>query len=157
MFERFANSPWAVVVKSALEEARRRGDRRVGTEHLLLGVLHDPGSARALGVELEAARAALDDLDRAALAAIGIDTAGLAPLTLGPSRKRPPMTSAALTALKQAVMAAKTRSRSIDPKHLLLALLACDPPDPAAQLLAELGIDRATARNRIAQSDAPTV
>ncbi|MFD0885532.1 Clp protease N-terminal domain-containing protein, partial [Streptosporangium algeriense] len=49
-------SPFAVVIKAAAEEARQRGDRRIGTEHLLLGLVHDPSSlsARALGVDREA-------------------------------------------------------------------------------------------------------
>src|SRR5262245_29909452 len=70
VFEHIAKSPIAAVVRSALEEARRRGDRRLSTEHLLLALLYDPAAApaRALGVDLETARAALDALDRAALA-----------------------------------------------------------------------------------------
>ncbi|MFC6085123.1 Clp protease N-terminal domain-containing protein, partial [Sphaerisporangium aureirubrum] len=68
-------SPFVTVVKAALDEARRRGSRRMGTEHLLLGLLRLPASpaARALGVDLAEARSTLDALDRAALRAIGID------------------------------------------------------------------------------------
>ncbi|MEV5500564.1 Clp protease N-terminal domain-containing protein [Nonomuraea fuscirosea] len=50
-------------------EARRRGDRRVGTEHLLRGVLHEAEAAQALGADVESARSALAVLDDAALAA----------------------------------------------------------------------------------------
>ncbi|MDT3441613.1 MULTISPECIES: Clp protease N-terminal domain-containing protein [unclassified Pseudofrankia] len=69
------------VVGAALAEARLRGDRRIGTEHLLLGVLHHPDTeaARALGVDLPAARSALAALDQAALAALGIAVGALAP------------------------------------------------------------------------------
>ncbi|OHV36944.1 MULTISPECIES: Clp protease N-terminal domain-containing protein [Pseudofrankia] len=65
------------VVGAALAEARLRGDRRIGTEHLLLGVLRHPGTdaARALGVGLAEARGALAMLDGDALAALGIAVA----------------------------------------------------------------------------------
>jgi ATP-dependent Clp protease ATP-binding subunit ClpA len=55
------------VYRDATAEARRRGDRRVGTEHLALALLADPESvtARALGVSLTAARDALRALDLA--------------------------------------------------------------------------------------------
>jgi hypothetical protein len=64
-----------LVLTSATEEARRRGDRRLGTDHLPLGLLHDEDSraAKSLGVFLTDARAALDALDRAAPAAVGIE------------------------------------------------------------------------------------
>jgi|HubBroStandDraft_6_1064221.scaffolds.fasta_scaffold26237_5 hypothetical protein len=34
--------PWSTYI-AAREEARRRGDRRVGTEHLLVALLENPG------------------------------------------------------------------------------------------------------------------
>jgi ATP-dependent Clp protease ATP-binding subunit ClpA len=153
-------SPIAAVVRSALEEARRRGDRRLGTEHLLLGLLHDPTSApaRALGVDLETARTALDALDRAALASIGIDVGDLYPTGPVPSRKHPPLGLSALTssgraALDSAVKATRLKTRHLAPNYLLLALLASQAPDPAAQLIAQLGIDRPAVRQRINQSE----
>lgn len=157
MFERLARDPRAVALRSALEEVRRRGDRRISTEHLLLGLLHDPNSvpARALGVDLEAARAALDALDQAALAAVGIDVGGLRPSSLVPSRKRAPLTSAARSVLQRGIReatSAKTR-RHVTADHMLMALLACEQPDPAAELMAKLGIDRSAVRNRIGKSD----
>ncbi|UGQ11413.1 Clp protease N-terminal domain-containing protein [Yinghuangia sp. ASG 101] len=39
--------------------------------------------------------------------------------------------------------------RRITPEHLLLALLDCEQPDPAAELMAEPGIDRAAVRESI--------
>jgi len=157
VFERLAKDPRAVVLRSALQEVRRRGDRRIGTEHLFLGLLHDPKSVpvRALGVDLEAARAALDALDRAALASVGIDVGGLRPSSLVPSRKRAPLTSAARSVLQRSIgeaTSAKTR-RHVTAEHMLLALLACEQPDPAAELMAKLGVDRSAVRNRIGKSD----
>jgi ATP-dependent Clp protease ATP-binding subunit ClpA len=153
---RFGADGGAAVVRHALEEARQRGERRLGTDHLLLGLLHDPSSsaARALGVDLEAARAAWDALDLAALAAIGLDVGGLRLGSLPPSRKRPPLTSAARAVLLRAVQeAARTKRRRPAAAHVLLALLACEPPDPAAALLAQLGVDRALVRERLSGTD----
>ncbi|WP_322899855.1 Clp protease N-terminal domain-containing protein, partial [Actinacidiphila rubida] len=56
------------VIEYAREEAVLRGDRRIGTDHLLLALLHDGDAppARALRVSLADGRAALEELDRAA-------------------------------------------------------------------------------------------
>lgn len=89
MFEQFAADAREAVT-SALSEATLRGDRRIGTEHLLLGVLHEPSSVQALGTDLETARAALDALDRSALAAVGIDIQGIERPPIPASRKRTP-------------------------------------------------------------------
>jgi hypothetical protein len=66
----------------ARDEAIRRGDRTIGTEHLLLAMLIDPASpaAQALRCDLDTARGALDTLDDQALAAIGIQPG----ITAGP-------------------------------------------------------------------------
>jgi ATP-dependent Clp protease ATP-binding subunit ClpA len=151
VIQRFATDAREVVT-SALEETRRRGDRRIGTEHLLLALLHDPRSAaaQALGIDLETARATLDALDQAALASLGIDVQGIERPGIPGSRKRTPLTSGARSALGRAVkQTAHSRSRRIKPQHMLLALLDCESPDPAAELMAQLGIDRASVRDRI--------
>ncbi|MGW4346739.1 Clp protease N-terminal domain-containing protein [Streptomyces sp. NPDC004690] len=149
MFEQFAAGARAAVT-SAVDEASLRGDRRIGTEHLLLGVLHEPGAARALGADLDSARAALDDLDRCALAVVGIDVQGIERAPIPGSRKRAPFTSGARAVLPRALV--KTRragSRRIAPEHLLLALLDCERPDPAAEVLEHLGTDREAVRERL--------
>ena len=66
--------PWTTSIY-AREEAHVRGDRRVGTEHLVLGLLHEPLIGSLLGADLPRARAALDALDRDALGAIGVHRA----------------------------------------------------------------------------------
>jgi len=68
-----------LVLTSATQEARRLGDRRLGTDHLLLGLLHDEDfpAAKALGVSLADARTASEALDRAALVAVGIEIQAL--------------------------------------------------------------------------------
>ena len=39
---------WAIYLRAS-EEARRRGDRRTGTDHLLLDLLEDPSTEAVLG------------------------------------------------------------------------------------------------------------
>jgi ATP-dependent Clp protease ATP-binding subunit ClpA len=152
MLERFDDDARRRVMFSATEEARRRGDGRIGTEHLLLALLDDPGSipARAVAADVESARAALDTLDRAALAAVGIEVAHVssaAPVLTG---RRPPLTSGARAVLKRAVFEARAaKARRIQARHLLLGVLGRERPDPAAELFAALGIDRAEVRERL--------
>ena len=43
---------WAIYMRAS-EEARRRGDRRTGTDHILLGLLEDPSIEVVLGVSLQ--------------------------------------------------------------------------------------------------------
>ena len=142
-----------LVLTSATGEARRRGDRRLGTDHLLLGLLHDEDSpaAKALGVSLAGARAASDALDRAALAAVGVQVRTLGegpPASFG--RRRPPLTSGARAVFKRAIDEARpSRSGRIDTTCFLLALLSRQRPDPAAELLDALGVDPAAARKRL--------
>ena len=62
---------WALYMQAS-EEARRRGDRRTGTDHLLLGLLEDPSIEVVLGVSLQQARQALESLDQEALGALGM-------------------------------------------------------------------------------------
>ena len=45
---------WAIYLQAS-EEARRRGDRRTGTDHLLLALFEDPSIEAALGVSLQQA------------------------------------------------------------------------------------------------------
>jgi ATP-dependent Clp protease ATP-binding subunit ClpA len=156
VFDRLlTRSPFAEVVTAALDEARRRGDRRMGTEHLLLGLLRDPGSepARALGVDLPAARHALDELELAALRTVGIDPGRVRGLAELP-RRHPPLTVAALTTgartvVRLAVDGTTARTRGSAPRHLLLALLDRGRPDPVAELVDHLGVDRDAVRARL--------
>jgi len=141
------------MVLAGAAEALRRGDARIGTDHLLLGLLTRPGSLteRVLGVDLAAAQSALQALDREALAAVGIDIGDLGPAEPIRSRRRPPLTSGARVALKRSVDTARADgARRIVERHLLPGLLACRRPDPSAELLAELGVDPMAARERLA-------
>ncbi len=147
------------VLTSAAQEARRCGDRRIGTDHLLLGLLDEPNSlaTRILGVDLESARGTSAGLDRAALAAIGLEVGDVGHLRPPPRpvrpRRLPPLTSGARAVLKRSIIEARAAgARSIESRSLLLGILACKCPDPAAELLAALGIDPAEARDRLGRS-----
>jgi ATP-dependent Clp protease ATP-binding subunit ClpA len=155
MFERLRQkSPAVEVIRSAVQEARLRGDRRIGTEHLLLGLLHDREAdpARTLGVDLHTARAELARLDREALAAIGLAVPLPRTTSAGPAGKPPSLgalTSNARSALDTLLASARSRNSHLAPNHLLVALLALRPPDPAAELISMLGIDRSDAHGRL--------
>jgi hypothetical protein len=152
-------NPWATYI-AAREEARCRGDRRVGTEHVLVALLLEPGVASVLGTTVEAARAGLATLDRQALAAVGVGTQIEEPVPAprtGPSRRptvkavlqrRLPLTPVAKNVLEASWKATRGR-RQLGEKYLLACLLELERPDPAAELLAHLGIDPATARKRL--------
>ena len=145
-----------MLLTSATEEASRRGDRRLGTDHLLLGLLHDADSpaARALGVSLAAARAALDALDVAALAAVGVGVAVPGEPSPAAPRHVRPLTSGARAVIKRAIDEARpARTGRIGTDHFLLALLSRELPDPAAELLHALGADPAAVRERLARPD----
>jgi ATP-dependent Clp protease ATP-binding subunit ClpA len=143
-----STKPWTGlrrVYLDATAEAQRRGDRRVGTEHLILALLADPDSvtARALGVDLDSARAALNVLDRQALAYLGIHATFQSSTIPGRPRERlrlTPAASATFTGLRGGA------------GHILLALVSRERPDPAAELLDALGVDRAAIRDRLKES-----
>jgi len=159
-------NPWSTYI-DAREEARRRGDRKVGTEHLVLGLLSEPGLAQALGCDLQTAREALDAIDRDALAALGIGaTFNAPPIPIDEQAKRPakptlkavlhdrlPMTPAAKRALEETYKE-KRHGHYVRPQQALLTVLALEPPDPAAELMAALGVDRAAVRQRLGEGRA---
>lgn len=149
MFERFASST-RTAVRYGVEEAQRRGDRRVGTDHLLMGVLRDADSAAVVGVGIDEARATADALDRKALVAIGIDIGDFQPMVAPRTGIRTQFTSGARSALQRTLVhTTAERARRITPQHLLLALTEREQPDAAAALLCELNVDTAELRRRL--------
>ncbi len=64
-----AYHPWSTYI-DAREEARRRGERKVGTEHLILGLLRDPVLVLLTVLELERPDPAAE-----LIAALGVDRA----------------------------------------------------------------------------------
>jgi ATP-dependent Clp protease ATP-binding subunit ClpA len=153
MFLRLSEDARESVLTRAAEEMHCTGASSIGSDHMLLGVLHDPasGAADALGIDLEMARAARAALDRAALAAVGIKANDLESAAETSSFHRlPPLTSGARAVFRRAIeLARPTKTGQIRTRHFLEALLLCEWPDPAAQLLRALNIDPAAARARL--------
>jgi ATP-dependent Clp protease ATP-binding subunit ClpA len=141
---------WAVYLRAS-EEARRRGDRRTGTEHVLLALLEEPSIEAVLGVSLQQARQALDSLDRDALGTLGIgpgtDAPALSPRAVPKKptimdlmqKDRLRMTPAAKRALEEAVKPNR-RKTQVTPQQVLARILTLRSPDPAAALLGALGV-----------------
>lgn len=151
--------PWAIYLQAS-EEARRRGDRRTGTEHLLLALLEDPSIEVLLNVSVAQARAALDALDREALRALGLGPGADAPplpmrvvpkkprLRYVAQKDRPRLTPAAKKVLESAVKPNR-RKFQVTAYQVLAQLFALQPPDPAAMLLGALGVNASEVRQRM--------
>ena len=150
---------WALYLRAG-EEARRRGDRRTGTDHLLLALLEDPSIEVVLGVSLQQARQALDSLDHEALDALGLGfDADAPPLAMRAVPTKPRfrdvaqkdrlrMTPAAKKVLETASKSNRRRLQ-ITAQQVLAQILALQPPDPAAVLLGALGVDTSEVRRRL--------
>jgi ATP-dependent Clp protease ATP-binding subunit ClpA len=153
VFERFAREA-RNAVHGAQREAGSRGDRRIGTDHLLLALLQDPAIAERVGVGAKAAMDAADRLDLEALRAIGLKV-GPAELSVHPvpGRRVAHLTSGAKTVVQRALVhATAEKARAITSRHILLALLERRETDPAATLLAALDVDQPAVRQRLADA-----
>jgi hypothetical protein len=130
VFERFTDRGRRVLVL-AQEEARLLDHPFIGTEHLLLGLLHEGDglaakSLTSLGVSLDAARRAVGERTR--------------PLPSG-ARGSPPLTPEAKQLLELSLREAlQLGHNGIDTEHLLLGL-ARQGESGAFQVLASLGVD----------------
>lgn len=143
---------WAIYLQAS-EEARRRGDRRTGTDHILLALFEDPSIEAVLGVSLQQARQALDALDREALGTLGLEAGADAPaLPMRAVPKKPTfrdvakkdrfrMTPAAKKVLEEAYKPKGHRKLQVTGPEVLAQILALQPPDPAAVLLDALGVN----------------
>jgi Clp amino terminal domain, pathogenicity island component len=147
---------WAIYLQAS-EEARRRGDRRTGTDHLLLALLEDPSIEVALGVTLQQARQAHESLDQEALGALGMVSGTDAPaLPMRAVPKKPRlrdvatkdhfrMTPAAKKMLEDAVRPNR-RKLQVTAQQVLAQILTLQPPDPAAVLLGALSVNTSEVR-----------
>ena len=148
--------PWTIYMR-ACEEARRRGDRRTGTDHVLLALLEDPSIEVGLGASLQQARQALESLDQEALGTLGLGSGTEAPpLPMHSVPKKPTfrdvarkdrfrMTPAAKKVLEGAVKPNR-RKTQVTAQQVLTQILALQPPDPAAVLLGALGVNTSEIR-----------
>jgi len=150
---------WAIYLRAS-EEARRRGDRRTGTDHVLLALFEDPSIEAVLGVNLQQARQALESLDREALGALGLGSGTDAPpLPMRAVPKKPRirdvmkkdrlrMTPAAKRVLEEASKPNRRRLQ-VMAQQVLAQILTLRPPDPAAALLGALGVNTPEVRRRL--------
>jgi ClpA/ClpB-like protein len=151
---------WAVYLRAS-EEARRRGDRRTGTDHIMLALLEDPAIEIVLGVGLQQARQALESLDQEALGALGMGFGGTdaPPLPMRAVSKKPRirdvmkkdrlrMTPAAKKVLEDSVRPNR-RKTQVMAQQVLARILTLQQPDPAAVLLGALGVNTSEVRRRL--------
>lgn len=153
MFERFTKDA-RLVVTHAVEEAETRGDFRVGTEHLLMGVARSP-SLSGLLPDVASIRAQLDGKDRDALASVGLDPAliGMAGAARRGQGRHIPFTGGAKDVLKGALRAALDLGhRHIGVEHIAIALTAPEGPDRAVGALRGLDVDPTALRAALLQA-----
>jgi ATP-dependent Clp protease ATP-binding subunit ClpA len=140
MFERFTDRARRVVVL-AQEEARLLNHNYVGTEHLLLGLIHESEGVAAtalesLGISLEAVRAQVEEI-------------------IGQGRIAPtghiPFTPRAKKVLELSLREAKQLGHNyIGTEHILLGLIR-EGEGVAAQVLVRLGGDLSRVRQQVIQ------
>ncbi|GAA3450538.1 NACHT domain-containing protein [Dactylosporangium matsuzakiense] len=126
------------IVALAEDEALAFAHPRVGSEHLLLGILHEDGASAdalvALGASLPAVRQALEDLK-------------------GYGRQAPPGPPPLTPRAKKVLRAAEPEAVLLDdadigPDHILLALLR-EGDGIAVQVLRTLGLDATRVRDEV--------
>jgi ATP-dependent Clp protease ATP-binding subunit ClpA len=138
MFERFTDRARRVVVL-AQEEARLLNHNYVGTEHLLLGLIHEGQGVAAkalelLGIRLEVVRARVEEIvGRGQMAPTG----------------HIPFTPRAKKVLELSLREAKQLGHNyIGTEHILLGLLR-EGEGVAAHVLVKLGADLSRARGQV--------
>jgi ATP-dependent Clp protease ATP-binding subunit ClpC len=141
MFEKFTDRARRVVVW-AQEEARALEHDHIGTEHLLLGLVHEGQGVAAkalesLGISLEAVRERVED--------------AVPPGQYSRPSGHIPFTPRAKKALEQSLSEAKVLGhRYVGTEHILLGLLR-EGEGVAAQVLLALGADLDGVRERVIQ------
>src|ERR671922_1234873 len=140
MFERFTDRARRVVVL-AQEEARLLNHNYIGTEHLLLGLIHEGEGLAAkalesLGVTLEGVRSQVEDM-------IGVGTAT--------PQGHIPFTPRAKKVLELSLREALQLGHNyIGTEHILLGLLR-EGEGVAAQVLQKLGAELSRVRQQVIQ------
>jgi ATP-dependent Clp protease ATP-binding subunit ClpA len=142
MFERFTDRARRVVVLSQ-EEARRLGHNYIGTEHILLGLVHEGDgvgarSLEALGVDLAKVRRKVEEI----IGESGSDAQPSAHIPFTPRAKKVLELS-----LREAL---QLGHNYIGTEHVLLGLVR-EGEGVAAQVLVALGADLSTVRSKVYQ------
>ena len=128
-------------LNAAVKEARHHGHGYVGTEHLLLGLLHEP---KGLAVRaMEAPGHTVDEIRAAVEERM--------PSGQSSSTEEPPLTPLARRALDLTLgEALRLGHNYVGTEHLLLGLLK-DEEGLGARVLAELGVTHAAANTTVIQ------
>ncbi|MDA8277388.1 MAG: ATP-dependent Clp protease ATP-binding subunit [Actinomycetota bacterium] len=140
MFERFTDRARRVLVL-AQEEARLLNHNFIGTEHILLGLIHEGEGVAAkalesLGISLEAVREKVDEL--------------IGPATT-PAAGSPPFTPRAKKVLELSLREALQLGHNyIGTEHMLLGLVR-EGEGVAARVLISLGADLSRVRQQVIQ------
>jgi ATP-dependent Clp protease ATP-binding subunit ClpC len=140
MFERFTDQARRVLAL-AQEEARIRNCHRVGTEHLLLGLIHEREGMAAealesLGISPEAVRGKIEEITGQSQEA----SAGYQQYTLRAKK--------ALDLSRREAL--QLGHNHIGTEHILLSLIR-EGEGPAAQVLLELGADLGRVRQQVVE------
>jgi len=141
MFERFTDRARRTLVL-AQEEARVLGHSFIGTEHLLLGLIHEDDGVAAqtlqgMGISLLAARAMVEQT--------------IGPDQVSGSTGAPPFTPRAKKVLEYSLREALQLGHNyIGTEHILLGLVR-EGEGVAAQVLIALGADLSTVRQQVIQ------
>lgn len=138
MFERFTDRARRVVVL-AQEEARLLNHNYIGTEHLLLGMIHEGEGVgckalESLGVALDAVRQQVEEI----IGHGGSPPSGHIPFTL---RSKQVLTYSLRTSLE-------LNHNYIGTEHLLLGILR-EGEGVACQILVKLGVDHELLHRRV--------
>lgn len=145
-------------VHTAVQLAESRDDKRIGTEHLLLGVMgsRSPVVDRIIDVmAIDQVRllSILEDFDEGALADVGIEATAIdatSGLDWTRRRRHRPFTRAAKDTLSESLEEAKLlRHRHLGPEHILLALSSLPDHDITQRILAATGWERTSLRNLV--------
>ena len=140
MFERFTDRARRVVVL-AQEEARALNHNYIGTQHILLGLIHEGEGVAAkalesMGISLEAVRTEVEDI----IGTGGHPPSGYIPFT--PRAKK-----VLELALREAL---QLGHKYIGTEHILLGLIR-EGEGVAAQVLVKLGADLSSVRQQVIQ------
>ncbi len=126
----------------------------------MLALLEDPSIEAVLGVDLQRARQTLESLDHEALGTLGLGPyTDPPPLTMRSMPKKPRIRDVAQKDRLRITPAAKKvletaskpnrRRLQITGHQVLAEILTLQPPDPAAVLLRELGVNSSEVRRRL--------
>lgn len=152
MFERFTQEARRTVVL-AQEEARYRGDKRIGPEHLLVAVfVAAPAELGDLGPTVDGLRQTWVDVEQDALRSVGVVTErhGVFAVSRRTKQRHIPFTGSAKGVLEESLRQAITlEDRYIGAEHILLALANLPPTERATRLLMASGVDPATIRESL--------